>query len=220
MSQIFDPATGTSIPVTIVQTAPIVVTQVKSQTGKDKYNAIQVGVGSFAASSGRGRRKNISKPVRGHLKDLGNFSVLTEFRVKDVKDFTRGQKFDLSGFQVGEIVNVVGISKGKGFQGPVKKYGFAGAPASHGHDHPRAVGSIGQRWPQHTRKGLRMAGHMGNQQVTVKNLQVVEVDAKKYLIALKGALPGSPNSLVKIISTGRVKPLVKTQEVKEAKAKK
>jgi len=211
MSQIFDQATGTSFPVTVVQSVPMVITQVKSKETKDKYNAVQVG---------SGKRKNISKSVKGHLKGLGDFSVLSEFRVEDVKDYTHGQKLDLSGFQVGEFVNVVGTSKGRGFQGAMKRHGFKGFPASHGHDRPRSVGSIGQRWPQHVRKGMRMAGHMGNQQVTVKNLQVVEVDAKKNLIALKGAVPGAMNSMVKIISTGKIEPLVKIVEVKEEKKKK
>ena len=211
MSQVFDQATGTSFPVTVVKSAPMVVTQVKSKESKDKYNAVQVG---------SGKRKNLSKSVKGHLKNLGNFSVLAEFRVTDIKDYTHGQKLDLSGFQIGEMVNVVGTSKGRGFQGAIKRHGFKGFPASHGHDRPRSVGSIGQRWPQHVRKGMRMAGHMGNQYVTVKNLQVVEVDAKKNLIALKGAIPGHPNSIVKIISTGKVKSLVKMVEVKEEKKKK
>lgn len=211
MSQVFDEATGISIPVTVVKAAPITVTQVKSTESKDKYNAVQVGSGI---------RKSVSKSLKGHLKGLGNFSLISEFRLPSGFSYQKGQKLDLSGFQVGEMVNVVGTSKGRGFQGAMKRHGFKGFPASHGHDRPRSVGSIGQRWPQHTRKGLRMAGHMGNEQVTVKNLQVVEVDSKKNLIALKGAVPGSPNSIIKIISTGKVKPLVRVVEVKEEKKKK
>src|SRR3989344_4256769 len=220
MSQIFDQATGMSFPVTVVQSAPMIITQIKSKETKDKYNAVQVGSGPTKLRNGVNKRKNISKAVKGHLKGLEVFSVLAEFRVSDVKDYSHGQKLDLSGFKVGEFVNVVGTSKGRGFQGAMKRHGFKGFPASHGHDRPRSVGSIGQRWPQHVRKGMRMAGHMGNQQVTVKNLQVVEVDAKKHLIALKGAVPGHMNSMVKIISTGKVIPLVKLREVKEEKKKK
>lgn len=211
MSQVFDEATGTAIPVTMVKAAPITVTQVKTTESKDKYNGIQVGSGI---------RKNVSKSLKGHLKGLGNFSLLSEFQVSAGSSYQKGQKIDLSGFQVGEIVNVVGTSKGRGFQGAMKRHGFKGFPASHGHDRPRSVGSIGQRWPQHVRKGMRMAGHMGDLQVTVKNLQVVEVDVKKHLIALKGAVPGSPNSVVKIISTGKIKPVVKVEVVKEEKKKK
>jgi len=210
MTQAFD-ASGTVFPVTIIQSAPMTVTQVKTAEGKDKYAAVQVG---------SGKKKKVSKSLQGHLKDLGTFSVISEFRVGDVKDYQRGQKLDLSNFQIGELVNVVGIGKGRGFAGAMKRHGFKGFPASHGHNKPRSVGSIGQRFPQHTRKGLRMSGHMGNLQVSVKNLQVVEVDAKRNLIALKGAVPGHRNGLVKIMSTGKVKPLVKVEIVKEEKKKK
>jgi len=211
MSQVLEQETGTVIPVSVVKVAPMTVTQIKTAEGKDKYGAIQVGVG---------KRKKIGKTLKGHLKNLGNFATLSEFRVLDSNNYQTGQKLDLTGFQVGEVVNVVGTTKGKGFQGAMKRHGFKGFPASHGHDKPRSVGSIGQRWPQHVRKGLRMAGHMGNLQATIKNLQVVEVDAKRNLIALKGALPGAMNSVVKIISTGKVKPLVVIKQEKEEKKKK
>jgi large subunit ribosomal protein L3 len=102
----------------------------------------------------------------------------------------------------------------------MKRHGFKGFPASHGHDKPRSVGSIGQRFPQHVMKGMRMAGHMGVEQVTVKNLQVVEVDQKRKLISVKGAVPGHRNGVVKVVSTGKVKPVVKILEVKEEKKKK
>ena len=175
------------------------------------YNAVQIGTG---------KRKKVSKSVQGHTKELGTFSVMSEFRVSDASSYQRGQKLDLSGFQIGELVNVVGISKGRGFAGAIKRHGFAGFPASHGHDKPRSVGSIGQRFPQHTRKGLRMAGHMGVESVTVKNLQVVEVDNARGLITLKGAVPGHRNGLVKVVSSGKVKPLVKVEAAKEEKKKK
>lgn len=199
---------GEVIPVTVIKSAPMVVTQVKTSDGKDKYSAVQIGMG---------KKKKLSKSLKGHLKDLGNFAVLSEVRMSDVGNYSKGQKLDLSGFQVGEMVNVVGISKGRGFAGAIKRHGFAGFPASHGHDRPRSVGSIGQRFPQHTRKGLRMAGHMGVESVTVKNLQVVEVDPKRHLITLKGAVPGHRNGLVKVVSTGKVKPLVRIEEIKEKK---
>ncbi len=217
MSQYFDQASGQIVPVTVVKAAPMTVTQVKFTDGKDKYNAVQVGSGPVKLRNGV--NKKISKALKGHLKDLGGYAVLSEFRVGDVKGFERGKKIDLSGFVVGEVVNVIAVSKGRGFAGAMKRHGFKGFPASHGHNRPRSVGSIGQRFPQHTRKGLRMAGHMGVEQVTVKNLQVVEVDAAKHLISLKGAVPGHRNGLVKIISTGKVKPLVKVEAVKEEKKK-
>jgi large subunit ribosomal protein L3 len=211
MSQYFDEASGEVVPVTVVKAGTMTVTQVKSAEGKDKYNAVQVGIG---------KKKKAGKTIKGHLKDLGTFSVLAEFRVKETKDYERGKKLDVSGFKQGELVNVIGISKGRGFAGAMKRHGFAGFPASHGHNKPRSVGSIGQRFPQHTRRGLRMAGHMGVEQVTIKNLQVVEVDAAKNLITLKGAIPGHRNGLIKVISTGKIKPLVKVEVVKEEKKKK
>lgn len=205
---------GEVIPVTVVKASPVTVTQVKTKGGKDKYEAVQVG-----ASKSIGGSKHLNKAQKGHVKDA-KVAKLVEFRVDDASAFSVGQKVDISNFQVGEIVTVVGTMKGRGFAGAMKRHGFAGFPASHGHDRPRSVGSIGQRFPQHTRKGLRMSGHMGTQQVTVKNLQVVEVDAAKSLISLKGAVPGHRNGIIKIVSTGKVKPLIKQEEVKEDKKKK
>lgn len=221
MTQYFDEASGEVVPVTVIKAGQMTVTQVKSADGKDKYSAVQVGIGKKSRGAGSGSAgKKLSKPLQGHLKDLGTFSVLAEFRVKETKDYERGKKLDLSGFVPGEMVNVIGVSKGRGFTGAMKRHGFAGFPASHGHNKPRSVGSIGQRFPQHVRKGMRMAGHYGVEQVTIKNLQVVEVDAKNNLITVKGAVPGHRNGLVKVISTGIVKPLVKVEVVKEEKKKK
>jgi len=211
MSQYFDEATGSVLPVTVIAADPMTVTQVKSSEGKDKYSAVQVGIG---------KKKKVSKSLQGHLKDLGTFSVLAEFRVPDTKGIERGSKIDVSGFKVGELVDAIGVSKGRGFAGAMKRHGFHGFPMSHVHNKPRSVGSIGQRFPQHVRKGMRMAGHMGVLQVTVKNLQIVEVDVKKNLISVKGAVPGHRNGLVKIISTGKSRPLVKMEVVKEEKKKK
>ena len=211
MSQYFDEQSGSVLPVTVIKADPMTVTHVKSKDGKDQYSAVQVGIG---------KKKKVSKSLQGHLKDLGTFSVLAEFRTPDVKDYTRGQKLDVSKFQIGEMVNVLGVSKGRGFAGAMKRHGFHGFPMSHGHNKPRSVGSIGQRFPQHVRKGMRMAGHMGVDQVTVKNLQIVEVDVAKNLISVKGAVPGNRNGLVKVISTGKIKPLVRIEVVKEEKKKK
>ncbi len=206
---------GEVIPVTIVKASPVVVTQVKTKAGKEKYEAIQVGVKANVAGS-----RTHSKAVTGHLKGAKGVGKLVEFPVQDASSYSVGQTLDLSTFQVGELVTCVGVMKGRGFAGAIKRHGFAGFPASHGHDRPRSVGSIGQRFPQHVRKGLRMSGHMGTTQVTVKNLQVVSVDAAKGLIALKGAVPGFRNATVKIVSTGKVKPVGKPVEVKEEKKKK
>jgi large subunit ribosomal protein L3 len=191
MSQIFA-SDGSVVPVTILKSSGVKITQVKT-TETDKYSAVQVGFG---------KKKNPTKAAAGHTKDLGSFRKLVEFRVEDVKGFERGQELKVDTFAIGDKIKVTAEMKGRGFAGPVKRHGFHGAPASHGHDHPRAVGSIGQRFPQHTRKGLRMAGHMAGVQ-TVKNLVVIEIDAKRNLIAVKGAVPGAPGGIVKIETVGK-----------------
>jgi large subunit ribosomal protein L3 len=175
------------VPVTILKAAPNKVIQVKT-SDKDKYQAVQLGYG---------KKKNSNKALRGHTKDLGNFARLAEFRVDDASKFSRGQEIKVESFAIGDKVSVTAAMKGRGFAGPIKRHGFHGAPASHGHDHPRAVGAIGGRFPQHVRKGLRMAGRMGGVR-TIKNLEVIEIDAKRNLIAIKGAVPGAPGGIVKI----------------------
>ena len=145
--------------------------------------------------------------------------MLKEFRTEDNAGYAVGSKIDASIFQIGEVIKVVGIMKGRGFAGAMKRHGFKGMPASHGHDKPRAVGSIGQRFPQHVRKGLRMAGHMGVVQVTVKNLQIVDIDPKRNLISVKGAVPGHRNGIVQIMSTGKIKNLEPKQIEKKDKKK-
>ena len=168
------------------------MTQVRT-ADKDKYSAVQVGFG---------RRKKATKALAGHTKELGNFKKLMEFRVEDSSKYERGQEIKVDTFAVGDKVSVTSEMKGRGFAGPVKRHGFHGAPASHGHDHPRAVGAIGGRFPQHVRKGLRMAGHMAGVR-TVKNLEVIDVDPKRNLIAVKGAVPGAPGGLVRIVIAGK-----------------
>jgi large subunit ribosomal protein L3 len=186
MSQIFT-KDGKVVPVTILKAVANKITQVKTSE-KDKYQAVQVGFG---------RKKKATKALAGHTKELGNFAHLFEFRVEDASKFSRGQEIKVDTFAVGDMVKVTSEMKGRGFAGPIKRHGFHGAPASHGHDHPRAVGAIGGRFPQHVRKGLRMAGHMAGVR-TVKNLEVIEIDAKRNLIAVKGAVPGAPGGVVKI----------------------
>lgn len=186
MSQIFTEK-GTVVPVTVLKAGQNIVTQVKTLE-KDKYSAVQIGFG---------KKRKTNKALSGHTKELGIFKGFSEFRVDDSSLFKRGQKIGVDTFTIGDKVKVIAEMKGRGFAGPVKRHGFHGAPASHGHDHPRAVGSIGQRFPQHVRKGLRMAGHMAGVR-TVINLEVVDIDAKKNLIAIKGAIPGAPGGIVKI----------------------
>lgn len=190
MTRIFQ-EDGTVIPVTLVEAGPIVVTQVKT-TEKDGYEAIQVGYGS---------KKHNTKPLVGHLKDHPKLAKLKEFKAESAEGMTRGALFDVSIFTEGDIVKVSGLSKGKGFQGAVKRHGFHGMPASHGAHHVlRHVGSIGQRFPQHTLKGMRMAGHMGNVRISTRGLTIVKIDKEHNILAIKGAVPGRRGSLLEIIS--------------------
>ena len=189
MSQVFRPD-GTVVPVTLVQAGPCLVTQVKSDDA-DGYTAIQLG---FLP------KKNQAKPQAGHLKELEPVSILREFRVDEAPQFKRGDKVEATLFAPGDKVQVTVISKGKGFQGVVKRHHFHGHPASHGHkDQLRMPGSIGAGGVQHVFKGMRMAGRMGNEQVTVKNLEIVEV-RDGGILAVKGAVPGARNSILEIVA--------------------
>lgn len=188
MSQIFDQA-GNVVPVTLVRVAPNIVVQAKTKE-KDGYEAVQVGMGER-------RAKNIRKPQQGHFKNLGNFKYAKEFRTSEKLE--RGAKIDASVFQEGDSVKVSGISKAKGFQGVVKRHGFHGAPATHGTKHAhREPGSIGATWPQRVIKGMRMAGRMGGVRVTTKGLKIAKVDADNNLLAIRGAVPGKPGTLLEI----------------------
>ena len=180
-------------PVTVVTAGPCTVTQVKGD--KDGYHAVQVGFDPA--------RKARSKPLTGHLKGLGNFRYLREFRTEAAAQ--PGQTFSVSVFKPGDIVKVTGTSKGKGFQGVVKRHHFHGSPKSHGHkDQLRMPGSIGATEPQHVFKGTRMAGRMGGEQVTVSNLEIVDVDEKQNLLFIKGAIPGPANGLLAISGDGEM----------------
>jgi large subunit ribosomal protein L3 len=159
------------------------VFQVRSAE-KDKYTAVQVGFG---------KKRHPNKAETGH----GPFKVLAEFRIGEKDTYTKGDEIKADTFAIGDKVKVTAEMKGRGFAGPIKRYGFHGHPASHGHDHPRAVGSIGGRFPQHVRKGKHMAGRMGGTR-TVKNLEVIDIDLERNLIAVKGAVPGANGGIVKI----------------------
>lgn len=191
MSQIFE-ENGAVVPVTVIEIEPNVVTQIKSLE-KDGYSAVQIGTG---------KRNKIKKPQAGHFKELGKFKYVKEFRIDNGgADLKIGDKNDVSAFASGDIVKITGISKGKGFAGAVKRHGFHGMPASHGHRSvQRHVGSIGQRFPQHTLKGMRMAGRMGNAKTTTRGLEVIRVDAENSQIAVRGAVPGNKGGLVIIQS--------------------
>ena len=161
MSQIFDES-GRVMPVTLVEVDSCTVTQIRTEE-KDGYKAVQIGTG---------HKKNINKPEKGHLKELGDFSVLKEFKTNT--DYNVGDKIDISAFEVGDGVNVSGISKGKGFQGVVKRHKFSGGPGSHGQAHTlRSPGSIGAGGVQRVFKGKKMAGRMGSDRITEKNLKLM-----------------------------------------------
>jgi len=196
MTQIFGD-NGIAKAVTAIDAGPCTVTQAKS-VAKDGYNAVQLGFGET---------KKLNSPQRGHLKGLGQFKYLREFRVGDTEATQVGDKVDVSLFKAGDLVDITGISKGKGFAGVVKRYHFAGGPKTHGQsDRHRARGSIGAgSSPGRVLKGMRMAGHMGNSQVTVRHLEICEADPARNLLLVKGAVPGARNGLLLITKSGRGK---------------
>ena len=188
MSQLF--RDDGEVAVTAIEAGPCFVTQVKTEA-KDGYNAIQLGFGET---------KRINSPQRGHLKDVGQLRYLREFRVEDVESAQVGQKVDVDMFKAGDLLNVIGVSKGKSFAGVVKRHHFAGGPKTHGQsDRHRAPGSIGATTsPGRVIKGLRMAGHMGHERVTVRNLKVIDVDLARHLLLVNGAVPGPDGGLLLI----------------------
>ena len=181
---------GTIEAVTAIEAGPCTVTQVKTAS-KEGYNAVQLGFG---------QAKRLNAPEKGHLGKLGLFKYLREFRVDDKPDVEVGHRVDVTLFQPGDRVDVIGLSKGRGFAGVVKRYHFAGGPKTHGQsDRHRAPGAIGSgTTPGHILKGLRMAGHMGYERVTVKRLEVVKADPDRNLLLVKGAVPGAKNGLLEI----------------------
>jgi large subunit ribosomal protein L3 len=190
MTQIYD-ASGTAIPVTAVTIRGNVVTQVRTQA-TDGYEAVQIGEGS--------RNPNrISKPQKGHFKELGSFASVKEFRVENPA-LKVGDKMEISQFQPGDTVMVTAVSKGKGFQGVVKRHGFHGGPRSHGQKHSeREPGSIGGGLRNRVPVGMRMAGRMGSDRITVTNLKVAHIDAEDSVIYISGAIPGRRGTLVEIV---------------------
>ena len=196
MSQIYD-AKGSAIPVTLVSAQGNVVTDIRTKE-RDGYEAVQVGEGSRNAS-------RINKPLKGHLKDLGNFAALSEFRTEGTPQagsaLKVGDKIDLSQFKPGDDIVVSAISKGKGFQGVVKRHGFGGGPRSHGQKHSeREPGSIGGGLRTHVPVGMRMAGRMGSDRVTVKGLKVAHIDQEENIMYVSGAIPGRRGTLVEVVA--------------------
>jgi large subunit ribosomal protein L3 len=200
MTQIFKE--GEVIPVTVIKAGPCVVTQIK-RIEEDGYLAIQIG---FEEA----KKKHVNKPLGGHFKKAGVVPqrYLTEVRLEngEKENYKLGQKITVDIFQEGEKVDVTGVSKGKGFAGVVKRWGFRGFPASHGSRYHRAGGSIGMAaFPARVIKGMKMPGRLGNKKVTVQNLEIVKIDKEKNLLLLKGAVPGFKGSLVFIKEAVKVK---------------
>jgi large subunit ribosomal protein L3 len=186
MTQIFA-EDGTMVPVSVVSVEPNTVTELRT-VERDGYTAVQIGAGTS---------RKLTKPRLGQLKDLPRVRDVREFRVDDVASYEIGQTLDVSLFEEGDSVAVTGTSKGKGFQGTIKRHNFSRGPETHGSDSHRAPGSIGGgTYPGKVFKGTPMAGHMGHERVTVKNATIVRADAERNLLLVKGPVPGPRNALI------------------------
>lgn len=190
MTQIFD-KDGVVHPATLVEASPVVVSQVKT-VENDGYSAVQL-------ASGAKKAERLNKAMKGHMKDLGAFATLREFRTEGEASQKLGDKIDLSIFKAGDEIEVSAISKSKGFQGVVKRHGFGGGPRTHGQKHSeREPGSIGGGLRNKVPKKMRMAGRMGGDRITVKNLKVLHVDQATNTLYISGAIPGRRGTLVEI----------------------
>ncbi len=189
MTQVFD-KDGRIHAVTVVEAGPCIVSQLKT-SDKDGYDAVQVAYGS---------RRRSNKPMRGHLQKLGDLRTLREFRVIGEGGYALGDKVGVELFEEGDLVDVSGVSRGRGFAGGVRRWNFRGGPKTHGQsDRHRAPGSIGSgTTPGRVYKGQKMAGHMGAEQVTSKNLKVIAKDEGKGLLMIAGAVPGATNATVRV----------------------
>jgi large subunit ribosomal protein L3 len=191
---------GRAVPVTVIEAGPCVVVQRKTRlkpdgTRKDGYSAVQVGLVE------QRKVKSVSKAMQGHFKkaDLPPCRVLREFRVEDADDVKVGDKLSVEMFEPGESVQITGVSKGKGFQGVVKRHHFRGGAATHGSMFHRAPGSIGaSAFPSRVLKGMRAAGHMGTDRVTLRNVKIVRIEKDKNIVIVRGAVPGANDSYVVI----------------------
>jgi len=187
MTQIFQDD-GTMVAVSVLSVEPNTVTRLRT-VERDGYTAVQVGTEVTT---------RLTKPEAGQLRDLPKVATIREFRVDDLDPYSVGQTFSVGDlFNAGDIVDVTGVSKGKGFAGHIKRHHFKRGPKTHGSDHHRAPGSIGPgTTPGRVYKGMKMAGHMGDERVTVKKLRVVRTDPERNLLLVKGTLPGSRNALI------------------------
>jgi large subunit ribosomal protein L3 len=191
MTQIFG-ENGNIIPITVIEAGPCAITQIKTKE-KEGYNALQLG---FLKK----KPERVNRPLSGHFQKSGTgpFYFLKEFRVSETGEYQVGQEITLATFKVGDRVDIIGTSKGKGFSGVIKRHGFHGFPGSHGtHEYFRHGGSIGSNtFPGKTFKGKRMPGLFGNSRVTIQNFRIVDIKAESNLLLVKGAIPGSINSIV------------------------
>jgi large subunit ribosomal protein L3 len=186
MTSIFT-AEGESVPVSVVEIEPNTVTALRT-TERDGYTAVQIGAG---------KARRLTKPRAGQLKDLPQVATVREFRLDDISEYELGQTLDVSLFEDGEIVHVSGVSKGKGFQGTIKRHHFRRGPETHGSDSHRQPGSIGAgTYPGRVFKGTGMAGRMGGDTITVRKLTIFRTDAERNLLLIKGSLPGARNAMV------------------------
>ncbi len=184
---------GEAFACTVIKIEPMTVTQIRDEK-IDGYNAIQVGYGTQ-------KKERLTKAETGHLKEISPVRGLKEFRVsaEEGKNYERGKEVDLLVFKQGDIIEVSAVSKGKGFQGVVKRHGFSGGRRSHGQKHSeREAGSIGATWPQRVLKNKRMPGRMGGDRITVKNLKVLAINPEEKLLLVSGAVPGRRGTLVEI----------------------
>ena len=192
MTQIWDEDDNV-VPVTVIQAGPCTISQVKTKA-TDGYDAVQIGFGEI-------KPKHVNKPLAGHFKAHGvePMRYLREVRVENGEEYSCGDQITAADFADVKAVDVTGTSKGKGFQGTIKRWNFHRGPMTHGSRNQRRPGSIGQcAYPSRVRKGLHMAGHMGDERVTVRNLKLVRVDAEQNLMLVKGAVPGGKNAIVSI----------------------
>ena len=192
MTQVWDEDDNV-VPVTVILAGPCTVSQVKTKA-TDGYEAVQIGFGDIKA-------KKVNKPMAGHFANAGvePMRYLREVRVEDASEYKPGDQVTVADFAEVKSVDVIGTSKGKGFQGTIKRWNFHRGPMTHGSRNQRKPGSIGQcAYPARVRKGLHMAGHMGDDRVTVKNLKLVRVDTDQNLLLVKGAVPGGKNALVQV----------------------
>ena len=199
MAQLFA-EDGSVVPVTLIEAGPCVVTQIKTPE-KDGYSALQLGYG-------KAKPKNVNKPEKGHLDKVGKgyFQVLHEVRMDEISDFQPGQELLVDVFAIGEVVDVTGISKGKGFAGTIRRWNFQRGPAGHGSKNIREPGSTGNAtYPGRVIKGKKMPGQKGNKRVTLMGLKIVDIRPEENLLIVRGSVPGSRNGIIYIRKNNRVR---------------